>query len=81
MFLTFLQVYFVERSSKPTRKFLRIIIRPEVHKEKVRRIRQHVAVKGSYFDTVSRKTLISGFTSLAISTKSPVIAALPPPVG
>jgi hypothetical protein len=57
MFLTFPEVYFVERSSKPTRQFLRIIVRPEVHKENVRRIRQHVAVKGSYIDTVISQSL------------------------
>src|SRR6185312_15735131 len=30
---------------------------------------------------LSRSALATGFTSLAVSTKSPVIAALPPPVG
>jgi hypothetical protein len=30
---------------------------------------------------LDRKALITGFTSSAVSTKSPVMAALPPPVG
>src|SRR6185437_2355987 len=34
------------------REFLRVVIRPEVHEEEVRRVIDHVAVKRSHFDAV-----------------------------
>ena len=52
-----------------------------MHKEKIRLVLKHVAVKGDDFDAIRPQCRMTGFTSLATRTKSPVIAAFPPSVG
>ena len=50
--LALLHIYFVERGAQPSRQLLRVVIRPEMHEEQVRRIRKHVAVERRHFNTV-----------------------------
>ena len=71
----------VERGAQPLGELDGVVIGPEMHEEQPRLLVQHVAVVGGYVDAVARNALITGFTSSPVRTKSPVIAALPPPVG
>src|SRR5689334_20907499 len=78
------QVDLVERMAQPG-EFLRVIMGPEMHEEQPRLVVEHVVVQRRDLDAVlaqgpqHRVHLL--VTSLAVRTKSPVIAALPPPVG
>ena len=49
---TSLHVREIERSSQPLCELLRIVVRPEVHEEQVRRIVDHVTVKRGHFDSM-----------------------------
>ena len=71
----------VERRAQALRELHRVVVGPEMHEEQARLLVQHVAVQGGDLDAVARSARMTGFTSSAVSTKSPVIAALPPPVG
>jgi hypothetical protein len=46
-----------------------------VHEKEARLLVEHVAVDGRYLDTVFAQRAIIAFTSSAVTTKSPVIAA------
>src|SRR6202521_6114274 len=60
-----------------TFELLRVVIRPEMYEEETRFAVEHVVVDRATSIPWSRSTRSTGFTSLAIRTKSPVIAALP----
>jgi hypothetical protein len=60
-----------------TFELLRVVIRPEMYEEETRFAVEHVVVDRATSIPWSRSTLSTGFTSLAIRTNSPVIAALP----
>ena len=69
-----------KRRLQPLGKLLRVIIGPEVHEVEVRLIVEHVVVDRRNLDPVLTQRPQDRVYFLAIRTKSPVIAALPPPV-
>ena len=71
----------VDRGAQATGELDRVIVGPEVHEDQPRLLGQHVAVIAVTSMPVACSALMTGLTSVPISTKSPVIAALPPPVG
>jgi hypothetical protein len=76
------RVCLVQRGPESSGHLGRIVIGPEMHEEQPRLLRQHVAVKRRYLNPViARSAFMAGFASFPKSTKSPVIAVLPPPVG
>src|SRR5205085_1878012 len=79
--LTLRDVHTVECGTQPPRQLLRVVVGPEVHEEEARAFCQHWLCSAVTSMPLSLSALMSGLTSLAISTKSPVTAALPPPVG
>lgn len=66
---------------QPIRELYRVVVRPEMHKERTRLLANHVIVNRRNLDSVFTQGLDKGCTSLSSATKSPVIAALPSPVG
>src|SRR6266511_5644300 len=48
----FYYIHFIESGAQPTGELLRVVVGPEVHKEQVRRLYQHVTVQGRHFDAV-----------------------------
>ena len=70
----------VERRSDGLGKLDGVIVGPEMHEEHSRLLQQHMTVERGHLDAFARSALSIGFTSSPVITKSPVIAALPPPV-
>jgi len=79
--LWFLGVCFFKRGAKSLRQLNGIVVRPKMHEIKVWLIAEHVIVHGLDFNPMHPQARITGLTSPASRTKSPEIAALPPPVG
>src|SRR5256885_140203 len=50
----------VKCSSQPFRKFLRVVIRPEVHEEEARLLAEHMTVQRRYLDSILLQRLDHG---------------------
>ena len=72
----------VERGAQPLGELHRVVIGPEVHEDQPRLLGRACGCgPPSPRCRSARSALITGLTSSPVSTKSPVMAALPPPVG
>ena len=75
---------FIQRRANPARQFHGIIVRPKMDEEHARFLVEHVAVDRGHRDIGGSQRAnkqLSGLTSLPVTRKSPVMAALPFPVG
>ncbi len=72
---------FVERGTHTPRQLQCIVIGPEVDEEHARLLVEHVAVDRRDFDVAAAQGSDEGIDLVAGDQESPVIAALPPPVG
>src|SRR5262249_45347878 len=71
----------VDCSAQSLGKLDRVVIGPEVQEEQPRLLVEHGLWTAGTSMPFERSALITGLTSSPVSTKSPVMAALPPPVG
>lgn len=67
--------HLAQGSFEPICQFNSVVVGPEMHEEQPQLLLEHVAVP------FSLRVVIIGFSSSAVTTKSPVIAAFPLPVG
>jgi hypothetical protein len=71
-----------QRRREPGRQLGRVVVAPEMHEEQARLFAPSMWLCSAVTSMQwSRSACMTGPTSLAVSTKSPVTAALPPPVG
>src|SRR5215218_2427195 len=74
------RLHLIERRPQALGHLLGVVVGPEVHEEEPRLLAEHVVVDGRHLDAVRPQGADHGFTSSAVSTKSPVVATLPAPV-
>src|SRR5262245_58565529 len=70
-----LAVRLIQRRPQALSQLRRVIIRPEMHVEEPRRVLETMVVQRRHVDAVLPQGPGDRFTSLSISTKSPMIAA------